>query len=317
MDTLQPNTNYVVCKKQFSVHSEDRDIKYWPNPSLFEVCSPVDYKNIVALRLTDIEFPNSIYVFSNINQNTKLSFSIKGIMYQITITSGTYTHIQFANELTGAMNAEVSKTINGYTYFKIEYNPITAKLMFLNNQDNFTLHFKTPNAYECEESYFCNYTKWGLGSYLGFNKTDYCSTFTTIPMYWSSITAPISAYYVEPEYPVLIQNDGQIYMELHLFNNIDEIRPYAERSNSTYFAKYGGKHNSSFAKIPISRLYNDPIIYNTFTANPPLERIDKFKFRLRYHDGREVDLNHMNYNFTLEVSILRPDSKPLYKGNLS
>ena len=106
-------------------------------------------------------------------------------------------------------------------------------------------------------------------------------------------------------------------MELQLCNSIDEIRPYAEGSNYTYNAKYGGKHNSSFAKIPISRLYNDPIIYNIFNANPPLERFDKFKFKLRYHDGREVDLNNMNYNFTIEVSMLKPDPKPLYRGNLS
>ena len=315
MNTLQPNTHYIEYKTQFSVHSEDRDIKRWPNPSLFEVCSPVEYKNVVSMQLKDIEFPSSIYVFSNINQNTKLSFSINGNNYQITITSGTYTQVQLANELTGAMNAEVSKTISGYNHFTVEYNSVTLKLMFLNDQDIFTLHFKTPDVYNCEESYFGNYTKWGLGSYLGFNKEDYTATFTTIPMYYANTT--ISAFSVEPNYPLSINNDGQIYMELQLCNSIDEIRPYAEGSNYTYNAKYGGKHNSSFAKIPISRLYNDPIIYNIFNANPPLERFDKFKFKLRYHDGREVDLNNMNYNFTIEVSMLKPDPKPLYRGNLS
>ena len=313
MDTIQNNTNYVVVKKQFSVHSEDRDIRNWPNPSFFEVSSPVDYKNVVSLKLTDIELPSTRYVFSDLNQNTKLTFSINGTIYRITITSGTYTPEQLANELNGQMNNAVSTS---YTGFAIQYNTVTMKIMFINTVNQFALHFICPDVYECSQSYFGNYTKWGLGSYLGFNKKEYLSQPKQFPLYWD--LSDISGNYIEPEYPLLFTDDAQIYMELALYNSIDEIMPYSERSNQTYNAKSCGKHNAAFAKIPVDRKYHDPSIFNMFFSDPPLERIDRFKFKLRYHDGREVDLNHANYNFTLEVTMLKPDSiKPCIKVNSS
>jgi hypothetical protein len=316
MNTIQTNTNYVVVKKQFSVHSEDRDIRNWPNPSCFEVSSPVDYKNVVSLKLNDIELPPTQYVFSELNQNIKLTFSIRAAIYHITITSGTYTPHQLANELNGQMNNAVSLFIAApYAGFEIQYNTVTLKLMFVNTIDQFALHFICPDVYECAHSYFCNYTKWGLGSYLGFNKKEYLSQPKSIPLYWN--LSDISGNYIEPEYPLLFKDDGQIYMELALYNSIDEIMPYAERSNQTYNAKSCGKHNSAFAKIPVDRMYHDAL-FNVFFSDPPLERIDRFKFKMRYHDGREVDFNHANYNFTIEVTMLKPDSiKPCIKVNSS
>jgi hypothetical protein len=94
-------TNYVVFKKMLSVHSEDRDIYQWPDPTQFEITAPIEYKNVVSLRLNDIEIPSSYYVFSNTNQNTKLSFTVNGYsqVFTLIITSGTYTVEQLIQEL--------------------------------------------------------------------------------------------------------------------------------------------------------------------------------------------------------------------------
>jgi hypothetical protein len=61
--------SFVVDKKMLSVHSEDRDITKWPTSTLFEVEIPIEYKNVVSLRLSDIELPASYYVFTAKNQN--------------------------------------------------------------------------------------------------------------------------------------------------------------------------------------------------------------------------------------------------------
>jgi hypothetical protein len=284
----QQYSNYVV--KTLSIHSEDRDIYQWPDPTQFEITAPVDYKNVVSLRLNDIELPSSYYVFSNINQNTKLSFTVNNQSYTLIITSGTYTYDQLVKELTDKLNQTVSNT---YTHFKVIYNPVTMKLLFLNDQDVFQFDFTKAEQYDCNPPIVCydNYTNWGLGSYLGFDKKIYTSNV------------------IEPEYTLNLIGDTYIYMELAYYNNIDEIAPYAYKSNASIHPKVGGKHNSAFAKIPlfprriVSFSSSETYLSNIFVSNPPLERIQKFKIKLRHHDGRPVNFNNCNYTFTIEITM--------------
>jgi len=191
MNTIQTNSNYVVFKKILSVHSEDRDITKWPNSNYFEITAPVEYKNVVGLRLIDVEIPPSYYVYSNMNQNIKLSFNViplhtlgtnmsvttfenytyevgmkllQSPVFTITITEGSYTPEQMATELNTLMNKEVCKYMGSddFNHFIIEYNPINSKIIFKNNTDNFKLLFKSPEQYEhcLTPSYFENYTNW-------------------------------------------------------------------------------------------------------------------------------------------------------------
>ena len=90
--------NFVVFKKLLSVHSEDRDIRKWPSSTLFDVEFPVEYKNIVSLRLSDIELPSNYYVFSEKNQNTKFTVRIGTTVKSIAITEGTYSPSQLSCE---------------------------------------------------------------------------------------------------------------------------------------------------------------------------------------------------------------------------
>jgi hypothetical protein len=98
-------------------------------------------------------------------------------------------------------------------------------------------------------------------------------------------------------------------MELAYYNNIDEIAPYTYKSNASIHPKVGGKHNSAFAKIPlfprriVSFSSSETYLSNIFVSNPPLERIQKFKIKLRHHDGRPVNFNNFNYTFTIEITM--------------
>jgi hypothetical protein len=337
MNTIQTNSNYVVFKKILSVHSEDRDITKWPNSNFFEITAPVEYKNVVSLRLSDIQIPSSYYVFSNTNQNTKLSFKVipvhtlgsklslttfadytydVGIKllqsppFTITLPEGTYTPEDIATELTNLLNAKVCEYMGSNTFnnFTIEYNKNTHKFVFKNDTNEFNLLFTSPEYYEhcANSSYYDNYTNWGLGSYLGFNKKKY-----------KSMNKKIVSENAENIY-----GDSYIYMELDYCNSIDEIAPYTEKSSASYNPKYSGKHNASFAKIPLFLTGNlvfsskETYLSNIFFSDPPLERIQKFKFKLRYHDGRMVDFHNANYTFSIEITILKPDTiKPTIKVN--
>ena len=295
----------MALKQQLSVHSEDRDIKKWPQSNTFEVDLPVDYRNVAMMRLNDIDLPASFSVFSLENQNTKFSFIIAATTYIVEITSGTYTPTQMGLELTGQMNAAYNNA------FLIVYNEISQTFLF-SGTDPFALDF-TASLYD--GTYYNNYAAWGLGYNLGFQKKKYISNYSTVEFYWNS-TSYTNKNIITSTNTIDLLGDSVVYMEVFQFNSMDEIMPYTERSNHMFGAKQGGKHNSAFAKIPIGNRYayecnfymdRHNLVTNIFRSEPPLERIQKLKFKFRFHDGRLVDFGNREFSFTLELTLARTD----------
>ena len=68
---------YVLDRKLVTIHSEDRDVKKWPNANHFEIELPESLSNIQSTRLIEIGLPSNYYTFSNNYQNTKLTFTIR------------------------------------------------------------------------------------------------------------------------------------------------------------------------------------------------------------------------------------------------
>jgi hypothetical protein len=300
---------YVVQKKIVTVHSEDRDITKWPTPTQFEIDLPIDYKNVVSMRLNEIELPVPLYLFSLGDQNVLLSVSVSGnLPVVVQIAEGNYTGPQMALELTGKMNAATS------TLFNVVYDQVARKLWFTNSVP-FELRFDKGEAYNTTTAYYDNYAKWGLGSYLGFEKKKYTSTLGDLALYPQSVNLT-GVHRVGAPFILNVQGDTNIYMELATYNNIDELMPYTERSSDLYFAKQGGKHNSSFAKIPLrERSGREDYLANIFFSEPPLERIQKFRFKMRYHDGRPVHFHGLDFNFSVELTTLRNDPAKKFSVN--
>lgn len=300
---------YVVQKKIISVHSEDRDVTKWPTPSQFEINLPVDHRNVKSIRLNEIELPTPLYVFSAEDQNTKMSVIVSGSPVRtIEIQNGNYTPAQMVLELEGKLNAATSST------FDIVYNEVTRKLVFTNSVP-FTLCFESPESYDATTLSYFNYTKWGLGSYLGFTRENYNAVLSDVEIYSQSILMP-SVYAVSAPFMLDVEGDTTIYMELATYNSIDEIMPYTEYSSDQFGAKFGGKHNSSFAKIPLEkRSSKDDYLSNMFFSEPPIERLQKLRFKMRYHDGRPVHFHGLEFNFTIELTTLRNDPVKNYKVN--
>ena len=299
----------MALKQQLSVHSEDRDIKKWPQSNHFEVDLPVDYKSVAMMRLNDIELPASFNVFSPENQNTKIAFIVAATTYVAEITSGTYTPTQMGLELTGQMNAAYNNA------FIVVYNEISQTFLF-SGTDPFAIDFTTSHY---DGTYYNNYAAWGLGFNLGFQKKKYISNYLTVNFYWNATTYTDKNIIVSPN-TIDLFGDSAVYMEVFLFNSMDEIMPYTERSNHVYGAKQCGKHNSAFAKIPISNRHTydgncmghsymdrHNLVTNIFRSEPPLERIQKLKFKFRFHDGRLVDFGTREFSFTIELTLARTD----------
>ena len=351
--------NFVLERKLVTIHSEDRDIKKWPLSNHFEVQLPDAYTNIHSMRLVDIIIPINYYTFSNDSQNTKLSFkvipknnadafyanliTVSNESFHAQIEEGFYEPNELANELKHKMNQAVTakhQTNGGsgtYDKFDVFYDKVSQKFWFGNTQDDFTLAFDEQISYELsnnkQPNVWNHYTKWGLPSYLGFDKKTYATTsdmsgidfnymLNDSPWKWiEPATEGLPVYYTKAPKTMNIGGEKIIYMEVEKYSSYDELEPYSQattdllKRNAPYKTgqnDFGTKVNSAFAKIPVTTLPHgetyesrNGFLQNVTIFDPPLERIHKLKFLFRYHDGRLVDFQDNPINFTLELHKLR------------
>lgn len=202
---------FFLDRKLISFHSYDRDIKKWPNANNFEIILPETLDNVQSIRLDTISIPSNQYVFSNENQNTKLSFSLEAYsstqkVLSITIDNGTYTAEELALEIQTKMNSAVAKDINSsYDKFRVKYNTSTNTMWFGNTMQTFVLRFDIQETYDgiCngQKLVFSQYARWGLPAYLGYKKAIYTADAT--PAGWDPTGAKAqgSDYGFDYEYP--------------------------------------------------------------------------------------------------------------------
>ena len=207
-------------------------------------------------------------------------------------------------------------------------------------------------TYDCTQLLvWNNYKKWGLPAYLGYKKRNYVSTKTPKNIWYAdqdgdpfgfdyemedgsgnewltdvSMNSIVNLYNygTNPLDPSGICNldimgEDYIYMELDKYNSMDEIEPYSENTAGWFNNDYAGKVKCAFAKIPIqctpySQIFDSTRAYiaNISHYNPPIERIDRLRFRFRYHDGRLVDFKCLPFSFTLEFNMLRDEQLRSY-----
>jgi len=363
---IQRQQNYVLERKLVSIHSEDRDIKKWPNSNHFEILLPEPILNVQSMRLLDILIPVNFYSFSTTLQNTKLYFSVipsPSIMgsqpdlyndlsnslinpFEITIQEGFYAANELATEIENRMNAriqDISSTYS-YNYFKTYYDNVAQKIWFGNTRDGFNLEFQLQSKYDMPNNEnivdWNNYTKWGLGFYLGYDKQKYTATSSTkdivfnyttatdsqgvkqhLPYTWLSTTDSSSntVYYSKPPYILKLNGDKCIYLELNKYNSYDELYPFSQATTNVLNNDFGGKVNSAFAKIMITTTpFNESFessngfLNNMSFFNPPMERLSKLEFKFRYHNGRLVDFQKYPFHFTVEVNTLRNEISKTY-----
>ena len=233
----------------------------------------------------------------------------------------------------------------GGIWFQVHYNEVSQKLWFSSSDlAKYAIPFSidanvnvvgdhcadgVPESY-CPEkcdyiqdgSQFAHYTKWGLPFNLGFfrkeykaieNDTGVAITFDYVTAPGPPVIVPVGNYYIEATFPASLFGHSVVYMEVDKYNSMDELAPYPQRTNDLYDNDYNGRVNSAFAKIPITATPQAQVFEskNGFLQNasnhfnPPLERLQKLKFRFRYHDGRLVNFKQENFNFSIAFNELR------------
>ena len=106
-------------------------------------------------------------------------------------------------------------------------------------------------------------------------------------------------------------------MEVDKFNNVDEIFPNNTNSNATYNNTYNGIVKSAFAKLEVGPgaqpfgYFKTQVHYVTHFKNQFEERLDKLKFKFRFHDGRYVyfgDNKDINFSIQFNCAVENPMS---------
>lgn len=130
--------------------------------------------------------------------------------------------------------------------------------------------------------------------------------------------------WVECPFKINFMGPGYMYIELAGQNCIDETSPYNISIPTLTSNITNGVVNSAFAKIsipttPIAQWFDrDSLPYKFYY--PPAERMRKFSFKIRYHNGQLVNFGEFNFSFVLEFTlqlpqILRASNSVVYPPN--
>jgi hypothetical protein len=166
---LQQNVQeYYQYKKYVSIHSEDRDALAYPNSAQFEIQLPEDITNISTVRLVDWTFPSNYSIFSVLNGNTSLAFTINDAynptehnntdplqlaiyealsfnyngQYLLYIEDGFYNPNQLTTEITNKMNEAVTLYIEKY-FMQNGYSSLLPDLEMIGGYNRFVLIYNT------------------------------------------------------------------------------------------------------------------------------------------------------------------------------
>lgn len=242
----------------------------------FTIYLPYQLKNIISLRLSSIQLPNVIYCFSNkkINNIMYISEDNTGLNGVINVPEGNYTLQEFCNVLETSMNEQLEIYPQR---FKATANEYTHKITIYNTANTFNINFlKDINSIDFNST---------LGWQMGFRNIQYNSsvTYTAESLYNSNVT----------DYFFFILNDFNnsqsqniiaMYSNKFISNNILAVIPL----NS---AKYNICFDNGSNFIEKKRDYFGPI------------NLQKMKIELRDQYGDLLDLNFMDFSFSLEVEL--------------
>lgn len=254
----------------------------------FTIVLPYYFKNVLSLRLSSLQLPNDIYCISKFNGNNTffIEENATGINGIITFPDGNYSSISaFATLLQTTINTQLSISPDR---FIVSFDPNSNKITISNTLSNFTMIFneskntdaqRTQNCVDIEKIYK------RFGWIVGYRNNAYIdnNSYTTEAVY-------NGAY---PNY---------IYFVLNDFNNSQAQNVFGMYSKSII-------GDNILGMIPIT---SQPFYVNFTNGNDVIERkreyfgpvrIQRLKIELLNQYGDIINLNNMDYSFSLELEI--------------
>lgn len=236
-------------------------------------------KNIVSVKLTSIEIPNTFYTFSNSRQNKRFVVTVSGVTKEVTINDGNYlqsgsTILIDYTALILAYQSALQLAFGSET-FTATFNTSTNRITIANGNP-FTLTFASSSSLPSYGITSINQFN-GIGYFLGYQSYQYTGS--------TSYTGEVC--------PQLI-GDSYIYLQISDWDNVQ----HQNYNQSSFFV---------FTKILLTTGKNTVII-DTPITNPTNKEynflqptnINLLQIRLVDAFGVTIDLDGANISMTLE-----------------
>lgn len=275
--------------KLINVHIDScfRDKYYNTNPCNFIYSLPKQFKNVVSMKLASIEIPNSWYLFSHLKKNNafiiELTICDKCSIYNIVIPDGNYTNDNIVSFLNMKYFYQ-SNNDNPLKFIKfsiIEHSNRSQFEIVEGTPDDFifSLHFTTEQTENILETF---------GWILGFRLAKYLK---------------IEDYLLSEG---LFDGGGDRYIYL----TVNDYQYNYNETNIICFDKSSIEEHT-LAKIP---LINGKLslIIDENNKNPLIKirqyngpvNLSKFEIKILDKYGNIIDLNFMDFSFSVELEVL-------------
>jgi hypothetical protein len=277
----------VTLFKNICLNSCFRANYYTSNPTDYQYVLPCEIKNVVSMRLASIELPNSWYLYNDANKNNTFRIEITEpdktvTSYDIVIPEGNYdtdTITEYLNNTYFCFSLTSDIFLQQLQYSISEIDLKSNITVLANNQYNllFSVYFSEDVANNVMDTF-----GWKVGFRLGAYKNFY-TTIVSEGMFDG----------LGDQYIYVSINDYQ-------YNNIS--------SNIVCFDNSVMEENI-IGKIPITNgkmsiiITESNSLVKTRKYNGPVN-IRNLHIKILNKFGEIVNLNHMDFSFTLEMEIL-------------
>jgi hypothetical protein len=262
-------TNYSLC-----MNTLFRDCTGSVDGNILFVL-PYPLKKIISLKLASLEFPDTIFMISNLQKSNRMFIRENNTNLEtlIILPEGNYTETTLPEILQYAINAGLGSEDR----FRVTIDEISHRMTILNTTNTFSMEFSNPATNPVLSK--------NLGWYMGYRSAQYINS---------------KAYESEGIFnPVPIP---YIYFVLNDYNI---------SSSTTIMGVFGENYleKNILAKIPIP-VNSYQILFDNNSDLISKKReyfgtvdIAKFSIRILDHYGELVSTNQMDFSFTLELEI--------------
>ncbi len=244
----------------------------------FSLVLPYQFKNVLSVRLSSIQLPNVLYCFSKAKLNNIFYISECGdgpnASGTIILPDGNYSLSQLATTLQKTMNEQLEISP---PRFEVIAHESTQKITIMNNRNVFTMNFLK----DIESKDFNSTFGW----ILGFRQIEYkCSAVYTSEAVYNSVASDYIYFILNDFNHSQSQNILAMYSKSYIGNNILAMIPLTSQSFHICF-----DNGNDF--IEKKREYFGPV------------NLQRLKIELRNQYGELLDLNCMDFSFSLEVEL--------------
>ena len=248
----------------------------------FFLVLPYQFKNVLSIRLSSIQLPNVLYCFSSAKMNNMMFIEEMGLQQYgevhgkgtVIIPDGNYTLCELASVLEKCINQQLSLDTHR---FKVIGDEATQKITIVNECGPFMMSFlKDVGSPDFNST---------LGWILGFREKEYNDScnYTTEATY-NSVASDYIFFILNDFNNSQTQNILAMYSKSYIGNNILAMIPLKAPSFHMCF-------DSGNNIIEKKREYFGPV------------NLQRLKIELRNQYGEILDLNQMDYSFSLEVQL--------------